>query len=573
MLSPSTAVPFASEGCVQTSLDELGVPLAECTFCVVDLETTGGSPRDCHITEIGAVRLRAGERLSTFQTLVNPGVAVPPTISVLTGITDTMVMKAPRIEEVLPTFLEFLGDSVIVGHNVRFDLGFLDQALGRDDRPALVNRFVDTMGLARRLLRDEVPNCRLDTLADHLRLPHRPSHRALDDAMATADLLHMILERAGSMGVLGLDDLLALPTMAGHPQSAKLRLTEKLPRNPGVYLFRDGVGRVLYVGKASNLRQRVRSYFSTDTRRKVGQLLRETQRIDHKSCNTKLEAAVLELRLIRLLAPRFNRTGRNWRKYTYLKLTVGESFPRLVVARTVANDGAFYLGPLPGTRFARQVAEAIESVVPLRRCRSDVRRNSRPAPCAPAQLGVATCPCAGQVSESAYSTIVTRVLIGLTADPFVLLDPLREKMAELAAQERFEEAADVRDRADALAGALWRQRSFDQLRRQARLVVEAADGSGAEIRRGRLVRSWPRAIAEAPRVGRLPGIAGTPLEAIPDDPGAPGTGPLPKELADEVLCVTRWLDDNADRLRVVQVEGEASSTLPRLPSFRPVRAV
>ncbi|KAA0232517.1 MAG: putative bifunctional exonuclease/endonuclease protein [Acidimicrobiales bacterium] len=572
-MSASPAAVSASPGCVQPSFDELGLPLAECTFCVVDLETTGGSPRDCRITEVGAVRLRTGECLGTFQTLVNPGVAVPPSISILTGITDTMVIKAPRIEEVLPAFLEFLGDSVIVGHNVRFDLGFLNHALARDDRPALANRFVDTMGLARRLLRDEVPNCRLDTLADRLRLPHRPSHRALDDAMATADLLHLILERAGSLGVLGLDDLLALPTMAGHPQSAKLRLTEKLPRSPGVYLFRDGVGGILYVGKASNLRQRVRSYFSTDTRRKVGQLLRETQRIDHKSCSTALEAEVLELRLIRLLDPRFNRAGRNWRKYTYLKLTLDEPFPRLAVARTVIDDGAFYLGPLPGTRFARRVAEAIESVIPLRRCRADVRRNTRMAPCAPAQLGVATCPCAGGVSESAYRLIVRRALVGLTADPSVLLDPLAEKMTDLATQERFEEAADVRDRADALATALRRQRSFDQLRRQARLVVEAADGSGAEVRRGRLVRSWPGVTAERARVGSLPGMAGSPLQAIPDDPGGPETGPLPKELADEVLCLARWLDDNAGRLRVVHVDGEACSTLPRLPSLRPTRAV
>ena len=195
----------------QGSLDDLGAPLVDTTFVVVDLETTGGSPGTDTITEVGAVKVRGGNCLGTFQTLVNPGRAIPPTITVLTGITESMVTRAPRIESVLPSLLEFMGDAVIVGHNVRFDVGFLQAALERDGRPPLTAPTVDTVALARRLLRDEVPNCKLGTLADRLRLSHRPSHRALDDALATADLLHVLLERAGSLGVTGFDDLSSLP--------------------------------------------------------------------------------------------------------------------------------------------------------------------------------------------------------------------------------------------------------------------------------------------------------------------------------------------------------------------------
>src|SRR5437763_15095548 len=314
---------------------------------------------------------------------------IPPEITVLTGITQAMVRPAPRIEAVLPAFLEFLGGAVIVGHNVRFDLRFLQAALVTSGRRPVANRWVDTCALARRLVRDEVPNCRLGTLAERLRLPHRPTHRALADALATGDLLHALLERAGRLGVLGLDDLLELPTIRGHAQVGKLRLTAALPRRPGVYLFRGRGGRVLYVGKASNLRARVRSYFSSERRRKVEQLLREMEAVDHVVCAGPLEAAVLEARLIHQHLPPFNRRAKTWRRYAYLKLTIDERFPRLSVVRKARDgDGALYLGPLPSTSAARLLAEAIESAVPLRRCTAKPGRQTRSAPCAPAQLGV-----------------------------------------------------------------------------------------------------------------------------------------------------------------------------------------
>ena len=167
--------PAGSSAVRQRTFDDLGTPLHQVTFCVIDLETTGGSPADCEITEVGAVKVRGGEVLGSLQTLVNPGAAIPPSITVLTGITEAMVLPAPRIEEVLPSLVEFVGDAVIVGHNVRFDISFLHAALERTGRPRFANAVVDTCALARRLVRDEVPNCRLGTLADRLRLDHRPT--------------------------------------------------------------------------------------------------------------------------------------------------------------------------------------------------------------------------------------------------------------------------------------------------------------------------------------------------------------------------------------------------------------
>ena len=431
---------------MQRTFDDMGVPLSDVTFCIIDFETTGGSAETDRITEVGAVKYRAGECLGTFQTLVNPGVPIPPYITMLTGITEAMVFPAPRIESILGTLAHFIGDAVIVAHNSRFDMGFLNAALIRDDRDPLDNKVIDTVPLARRLVRDEVPDCKLGTLASRLRLAHQPSHRALDDALATADLLHFLLERAAGYGVLGLDDLLALPRLDTHPQASKLRLTEDLPRAPGVYVFSDANGRVLYVGKATNLRQRVRSYFSTgESRRKVGSMLRVVHRVDHIETPDPITAEILEMRLIQRLLPQYNRAGTSSSKYCYVRLTLDEEWPRLVVAKNPATGkgaAGLHIGPLPSRTAARLVIEAIESVVPLRRCTVRMGRTyTAPADapvCSAAQLGVAMCPCSGTADHARYAEIVSFIVDALTVDPTPLFELLTTRMTALAVAQRYE---------------------------------------------------------------------------------------------------------------------------------------
>ena len=536
----------------QRTFTDLGTPLHEVTFVVVDLETTGGSPATCAITEIGAVKYRGGECLGSFQTLVNPGVPIPPTITFLTGITEAMVYPAPPIADTLPHFLAFLGepaaDLVLAGHNLRFDTAFLDAALTAHGYDRLRHARIDTVGLARRLIRDEVPNLRLATLARHLRATTEPIHRALADARATLEVLHALLERAGTLGVLGLDDLLALPTMRAHPSSGKLKLTARLPRTPGVYLFRDRGGRVLYVGKATNLRARVRSYFSSEDRRKVPQLLREVESIDVVPCAHPLEAAVREIRLIHDHEPRFNRQAKAWRSYAYLKLTVDERFPRLSVVRDQRDDGARYLGPFRSMRAAQVVREAIESAIPLRRCTRRVGRRTEVGgdPCLPAVLGAATCPCSGACPADDYARLVADVVAGLDGEPERLLAPLERRMHALAEDERYEDAATTRDRLGALARALERQRLVHAVRTAGRVVLEDAHGL-VEVDGGRLVE----------------GLMTPP-------PSDLRRAPARNEI-DELLVVARWLfgTPRAQR-RVQRVDGVLASVLPALPSYAPV---
>jgi DNA polymerase III epsilon subunit family exonuclease len=196
----------------QSTIEDLGRPLLRTTFVVLDLETSGGAPHlGAHITEIGAVKVRGGEVLGEFQTFINPETPIPSFITALTGITDEMVASSPRIAEVFPILLEFLGsekETVFVAHNAPFDLSFLKAAANASEYRWPRFTVVDTAKLARRVLsRDEVTNCKLGTLAEFFNTSVSPTHRALDDALATVDVLHALIGRVGTLAITTLEEL------------------------------------------------------------------------------------------------------------------------------------------------------------------------------------------------------------------------------------------------------------------------------------------------------------------------------------------------------------------------------
>ena len=191
--------------------------LSETTFAVLDLETSGGSPRlGARITEIGVVKVKGGEVLGTFQSFVDPGHALPYFITELTGITDQMLVSAPFIDEILPTLFEFLGSSeetVVVAHNSPFDLSFLKAASITHEIQWPEYVTVDTARLARAVLeRDEVINCKLSTLSQFFGATTSPNHRALDDALATVDVLHGLIERLAGSNIYNFEEMRSFPS-------------------------------------------------------------------------------------------------------------------------------------------------------------------------------------------------------------------------------------------------------------------------------------------------------------------------------------------------------------------------
>jgi len=297
-------------------------------------------------------------------------------------------------------------------------------------------------------------------------------------------------------------------------------------------------------------------------RRKVPQLLREAASLDHVVCAHELEAAVLEVRMIHQLEPRFNRQGTRWRRYRWLRLT-DEAWPRLSVVRSPRPGD---LGPLASDGAARLVAEAVQDAVPLRRCTTRLRAGAtvRDGACTAAQLGVALCPCAGEVAPAAYAAVVAAARRGMSSHPAVLLDPLAERMQALAGAARYEEAAAVRDRAAALSRAVQRQRRLESLRASGRLVVEVDGEGGAILDAGRLTLAWP------------PGSR--PLAALspPAPDGPPTPGPLEASEVDELASVATWLDSRAARLHLLACDDGLSwpaSAVSRFEVARERRAV
>lgn len=519
----------------QTTLADV-TPLVDTTFVVLDLETTGLSPDRDRITEVGAVRARGGEVLAELRTFVDPGVAIPAAVTAITGITDADVAAAPDVAEVLPTVLDFLGGAVFVAHNARFDLGFLRAAAARLGLPRIRPRVIDTAVLARRLLRDEVRDVRLATLARHLRVPDSPDHRALHDARATLHVLHGLIERASAYGVTSLEDLEQLCGPTGDRSHRRIGLIADAPSAPGVYRFLADDGTVLYVGKATDLRRRLRSYFGNDTRRRTADLVAATARVTWTVVATELEASVREVRELQEVRPRYNRRSTRPDPGTTVTLT-REPFPRLAIVRGAPAPDVDGLGPVP-RGVAERVVEAVESVVALRPCRPRLRRAQDNPSCMLKDLHRCDAVCDGTQTPEAYARVVEQAR-AVMRDPSPLLDALEGRMRVLAQEGAFERAAECREQLAAVVRAVDARRHHDRMH-ATRLVLERHAPGGDAAMGGGIVE-----VIEVEH-GRL----------VTDDADAADGAPVGREEAD---LLRRWLD--AGDVRVRHVEGLLASPI------------
>jgi DNA polymerase-3 subunit epsilon len=380
-------------------------PLEAATFVVFDLETTGLRPGLARPCEVAAVRVERLEPRATFQSLANPGARLDPAVAALTGLRDTELRRAPPVAAVVRRFLAFAGEGVLVAHNARFDMAFLDNETMRLTGSRVAATVVDTVGLARRLLGRQPAN--LASLAYRFMTDVRPCHRALPDAEATAEILLRLIGMAQERGARTVADLAELAATRPRRAHMKRSLAFGAPQRPGVYLFRDRNDQVLYVGRARDLRARLRSYFRSERQRPaVEAAIGALDRIEWRIAGSELEAGLEELRLIRELRPPANARSTRPDRYAYLRRR-GDT----VVCSSRPNE----LGPLKSRRRAQLAARALQGVD--------------------------------------WET------------PADALPKLQAKLRRLSADQRYEDASRLRDRIGALEAAVAEIARIERLRR------------------------------------------------------------------------------------------------------------
>jgi DNA polymerase-3 subunit epsilon len=469
-----------------------GLALEHAAFVVFDLETTGLRPGSSRICEIGAQRVERLELESTFETLVDPQTPLPAPIASLTGISPRALHGAPLVDLAVRRFLAFAGDAALVAHNARFDLAFLDREVERLTGARVAAPVVDTVWLARRLLAGRTRRFGLAALADFFGVPTAPCHRALPDARATAEVLVPLLGLAQERGARTVADLVELSAPRARRLHVKRALVAGAPPRPGIYVFRGKGGQPLYVGRARDLRARLRSYFAGGRQRPaVEAALGALERVEWCELGSELEAALEELRLLRELRPPANARSTRPDRYAYLRRR-GSSWS--AVSEPTEH------GPVRSRSLAQRAARAL----------------------------------AGHEDD----------------DPAGALAGLRARLRRCARELRFEDAARLRDRVAALEEVVRGLRELERLRALRVCVLAPALEPG--FRRAVFVAGGSVvAVRSLPPGGgaRLEALAGLGLSA------AAGRSLRPED-ADELLLVARFLRRPPPELKVVPLELE-----------------
>ena len=449
-------------------MDLLAQPLATTEFVVVDTETNGRAGEACELTEVGAVLVGGGELHDRWETLVGAAIPLSRSIQRFTQITQAMVDEAPAADAILPDLAALIGAPpvrVLVAHNAAFDRRVLRQAFARaglawPDPPTLC-----TVALARRYA-PLVRQRRLAALADSLGIEVVTTHRALADAETCARVFCALFGRLCANAATVGDALEALAGPRRRPRAPRARRTVEggvtkrhvpdsldfagLPDEPGVYIFRNAAGQVLYVGKSVALRTRARAHFHAAAR--ADGWTAQAALVDYRTTSSELGALVLENRLIRELRPPGNVVHKHDDAFVYLRCRLDIAYPVLEVAREPAAGRSVTIGPLRSRAAAVELKEQLDSLFGLRHCGRTLRL--RPWPSAYGQMGRCMSPCLNDLDPNLYRRKLDEALalFGGSGDGgAALLAHLDEQMRAAAAEERFERAAWLRRRRERIA--------------------------------------------------------------------------------------------------------------------------
>jgi DNA polymerase III subunit epsilon len=554
----------------------LAQPLATMEFVAVDTETNGRAGEACELTEVGAVLVGGGELHDRFSSLVATRERLGRAIQRFTGITQAMVDDAPAPADVLPRLAALLRGRTMVAHSAAFDRRVLRAAFARAGVEWPNPPVLCTVALARRLA--PLQNQRaLAPLAAALGIDVEIVHRALPDAETCARVFCALWPklRAHAQTV---EDALVLTRARRRPArraAAAVRArgdagvdVSHLPNEPGVYLFRDARGSVLYVGKSVSLRTRARSHFTAADGELPG-WTGHAESVDFEVTASELCALVLENRLIKRERPPGNAALKRDDRFAYLRCRLDIAYPILEVAHEPAPGHAVNVGPLAGTRATGELVEQLNSLFELRHCGRRLRRRSWPS--AYGQMGRCLSPCLGDLDPNAYRRRLDAAL-GLFTGPgeggAALIAHVEEQMRAAAAEQRYERAAWLRRRHERLETLLGRLGGvLRATHARSRLVLAPHPHGGRRWDALWLVGGRVADWGALPRPAELRRRTRAALQRAPETrPGAPGDGAfVPPAEVDEVRIVAGWLAAHDD-VPVLEL-GSGDEELPDVGAF------
>ena len=428
--------------------DTLEIPLEQAAFSIIDVETTGLTARSNNIIEIGIVKVSDLKIKDTFHTMINPGRPIPYYISQFTGITDDDVYDAPFFEDAADEILNFISEDIIGGHNFSFDKSFLKRELLYAGKDMLFNRDICTLKLARRMY----PNLKsrsLSNMCRHFNLHNENSHRALSDAKVTAQLLiRMIEELRDNNNINTLDELLSFQRKSSAKEKSpriKPSLREdvsSLPQAPGIYYFLNSKNKIIYIGKAKSLKERIRSYFSPTAPRKSKKIVQQAKRIKIEITNTELTALLMEAESIKLINPRHNSQLKEYGSKYFLRIDAASDFPGIEICNYFDFDGKDYFGLFISKKRAASLLEMLHKTFALRECND--AEFSKGKICFLADIERCIAPCVSK-SKKKYKEELEKVYEFLYGRNQFALNRLLNKMREYSDKQKYEKAAEVKE--------------------------------------------------------------------------------------------------------------------------------
>ncbi len=453
--------------------------IEETEFTVLDFETTGTASRFSRVIEIGMVKVKNHKITEKYSTLINPGLALSTFITNLTGITDSDLEDAPAFERVCDDIKNFIGDSVITAHNLKFDYSFLKNEFSRAETVLPDNPGLCTLKLARRLY-PHLPSKSLGKVTSFLKIRHKNVHRALGDATVTAKILLKMIDRLNSeYNYEYLNELLSFQDYPSHKKTytlTKKKLAEnfvQLPESPGIYLFKNSKGKIIYVGKAKSIKKRVKNYFSSTAGRKAKKIVRTSSNLSYQSTNSELSALLTEAATIKSENPAMNTMLKKFSNNYFIKIRNTHNYPDLSITTKFDFDGNDYFGPYNNRDITSKLVEIADKTYALRECKDKEMKKGKK--CYLYDIKRCLGPCLVSEKISLYDEELLKVKEFLAGKNQDALNRLLARMKNFSDLKKYEDAASTRDLINLLLSQLHKASVLREPINEAKVLIKILD--------------------------------------------------------------------------------------------------